>query len=199
MSLLEQRQAVFAVKTGGIDQRLRFLSSEKPNWATVPDADNASTQAPDPDPSQATHVGYYVDLDAGERVISDVIIRNRLLLAVGFTPNTDRCGPGGNSMFMELDAFTGGATGSSLFDITGDLQVDSKDLTRVDFDRDGTAEELAPSGIELFGNIQPPSILRLPGGSAMEKKYLSSSTGAIEQIHEKGPRLGVTYWMEIHY
>ena len=162
----------------------------------MPDPDNASTQAPDPDSSVDTHLGYYIDLDPGERVISDSIIRNSLLLAVGFTPNSDRCGPGGNSMFMEIDAFTGGSAGGSLFDITGDLLVDSKDLARVNFN--GTLEDLAPSGIELFGNIQPPAILRLPGGT-MEKKYLSSSTGTIEQIHEKGPRLGITYWMEIHY
>jgi hypothetical protein len=103
-------------------------------------------------------------------------------------------------MFMEINAFTGGSAGSSLFDITGDLLIDSKDLARVDFNQDGTAEDIAPSGIELFGNVQPPAILRLPGsGDPMEKKYLSSSTGTIEQIHEKGPKLGVTYWMEIHY
>ena len=121
-------------------------------------------------------------------------------LAVGFTPNSDRCGPGGNSMFMEINAFTGGSAGGSLFDITGDLLIDAKDLARVDFNQDGTAEDIAPSGIELFGNVQPPAILRLPGsGDPMEKKYLSSSTGTIEQIHEKGPKLGVTYWMEIHY
>ena len=197
VSLLPQRQAVFAVTTGGVEQRLRFLSSEQPNWATIPDPDNGFAQAPDPDPGQNTNVGYYVDLDPGERVISDVIIRNRLLLAVGFTPNTDRCGPGGNSMFMELDAFTGGATGSTLFDISGDLQVDTKDLARVNFN--GTPADLAPSGIELLGNVQPPAILRLPGSSGMERKYLSSTSGTIEQIHEKGPKLGITYWMEIHY
>ena len=195
-SLLQQRQAVFTVKTGGFEHRLRFLAAEKPVWSTMPDPDNASTQAPDPDSSVDTHLGYYIDLDPGERVISDSIIRNSLLLAVGFTPNSDRCGPGGNSMFMEIDAFTGGSAGGSLFDITGDLLVDSKDLARVNFN--GTLEDLAPSGIELFGNVQPPAILRLPGGT-MEKKYLSSSTGIIEQIHEKGPRLGITYWMEIHY
>jgi type IV pilus assembly protein PilY1 len=200
VSLLQQRQAVFTVKTGGYEHRLRFLSTTQPVWTTMPDPDNASTQAPDPDSSINTHVGYFIDLDSGERVISDSIIRNGLLLAVGFTPNSDRCGPGGNSMFMEINAFTGGSAGSSLFDITGDLLIDSKDLARVDFNQDGTAEDIAPSGIELFGNVQPPAILRLPGsGDPMEKKYLSSSTGTIEQIHEKGPKLGVTYWMEIHY
>jgi Tfp pilus tip-associated adhesin PilY1 len=195
VSLLRQRQALFSVKAGGIDHRLRFLSLEKPVWDTIPDPDGPAIQSPDPDPGHETHLGYYVDLDPGERVVSDVIVRNSLLLAVGFTPNSDRCGPGGTSIFMELDVFTGGSAGGTLFDITGDFQVDARDLARVNFN--GTMEDLAPSGVELFGNVLPPAILRLPGG--MEKKYLSSSSGIIEQLHEKGPRLGITYWMEIHY
>jgi Tfp pilus tip-associated adhesin PilY1 len=136
-------------------------------------------------------------LDTGERVISDVIIRNKLLLTIGFTPNNDRCGPGGNSMFMEINAFTGGSADGSLFDITGDLQIDTHDLVNVNFN--GTPEHLAPSGMEFLGNIQPPAILGLTGNASHEKKYLSSSTGTIELLHEKGHKLGVAYWMEIHY
>jgi type IV pilus assembly protein PilY1 len=136
-------------------------------------------------------------LDTSERVISDVILRNKLLLATGFTPNNDRCGPGGNSMFMEINAFTGGTAGKSLFDINGDQLVDTQDLVNVNFDG-STVEALAPSGKEFFGNIQPPAILGLPN-SDYEKKYLSSSSGTIELIYEIGHKLGVAYWMEIHY
>jgi type IV pilus assembly protein PilY1 len=142
-------------------------------------------------------VGYYFDLDKGERVISDVVIRNGLLLAVAFTPNKDRCGPGGNSMFMEINAFTGGSAEGSLFDITGDSRIDTDDLLQVNFK--DTPENLAPSGMEFFGNIQPPAVLGLPGNSPHEKKYMSSSTGNIESLHEKAPKLGVTYWMEIRH
>jgi hypothetical protein len=99
-------------------------------------------------------------------------------------------------MFMEINAFTGGSAGGSLFDITGDLQIDTHDLVNVNFN--GTLEDLAPSGKEFFGNIQPPAILGLPG-SQYEKKYLSSSSGTIELLHEIGHKLGVAYWMEIHY
>ena len=53
--------------------------------------------------------------------------------------------------------------------------------------------------MEFFGNIQPPAILGLPGTASYEKKYLSSSTGNIELLHEIGHKLGVAYWMEIHY
>ena len=195
VTLLKQKQGVFTVKIGGIDRRLRFLSGTKPVWATETDLD--SLEKPNPSSIQDNHVGYYFDLEASERVISDVIIRNGLLLAIGFTPNNDRCGPGGNSMFMEINAFTGGTAGSSLFDITDDLKIDSADLVNVNFN--GTPEDLSPSGMEFFGNIQPPAILGLPGNDQREKKYLSSSTGNIELLHEKGPKLGVTYWMEVRY
>jgi type IV pilus assembly protein PilY1 len=195
VTLLKQRQVVFTVKIGGIDRRFRFLSGTKPVWAT--ETDSASQQKPNPSSTQDNHVGYYFDLDTGERVISDVIIRNGLLLAIAFKPNNDRCGPGGNSMFMEINAFTGGTAGGSLFDITDDLKIDSDDLVNVNFN--GTPENLAPSGMEFFGNIQPPAILGLPGNDQREKKYMSSSTGNIELLHEKGPKLGVTYWMEVRY
>jgi type IV pilus assembly protein PilY1 len=194
VSLLKQEQYVVERKIGGIDRRLRFLSHTKPTWVTEADG---GTKLPNPSSTQANHVGYYFDLDPGERVISDVTIRNKLLLVTGFTPNKDTCGPGGNSMFMEINAFTGGSTSASLFDINNDKQIDTKDLVNVN------NENLVPSGMEFLGNIQPPAILGLPGtgsGTASyEKKYLSSSTGNIELLHEIGPKMGVAYWMEIHY
>jgi type IV pilus assembly protein PilY1 len=195
VSLLEQTQKVYTVTTGTLSQKYRILSNFKPTWLTKDDS--GSGQKPNPSDAAINHAGYYFDLDTSERVISDVILRNKLLLATGFTPNNDRCGPGGNSMFMEIDAFTGGTAGKSLFDINGDQLIDTKDLVNVNFN--GTPENLAPSGMEFLGNIQPPAILGLPGTASYEKKYLSSSTGKIELLHEIGHKLGVAYWMEIHY
>jgi len=190
VSLLKQTQEVKTVAT----QKYRVLSSLHPTWLTMNDEDG---QKPNPSKAEINHAGYYFDLDPKERVISDVIIRNKLLLAIGFTPNDDRCGPGGNSMFMEINAFTGGTAGGSLFDITGDLKIDERDRIRVTFN--GTTGEFAPSGMEFEGNIQPPAILGLTGKDPYEKKYLSSSKGNIELLHETGLKLGVAYWMEVHY
>jgi type IV pilus assembly protein PilY1 len=195
VSLLKQTQKVYTVTTGSLSQKYRILSNFKPTWLTK--VDSGSGQKPDPSDAAINHAGYYFDLDTSERVISDVFLRNKLLLATGFTPNNDRCGPGGNSMFMEIDAFTGGTAGKSLFDINGDQLVDTQDLVKVNIDGN-TFEALAPSGKEFFGNIQPPAILGLPN-SQYEKKYLSSSSGTIELLHEIGHKLGVAYWMEIHY
>jgi len=201
VKLLRQNQRLFTVQSGGVEFRVRVLDRSKPKWETQSDRDHSIRQKPNPSDSTDNHVGYYVDLNPGERVISDVIIRDGHLLAIGFIPNRDPCGPGGNSIFMELNAFTGGTAGSTLFDISGDQNINAEDLVRIDFDEDGVSEDLAPSGIEFLGNLQPPSILQIGGNSKspLERKYMSSSTGRIEQLTEKAPKMGVTYWMEVHY
>ncbi|MGE5255394.1 MAG: pilus assembly protein [Hyphomicrobiales bacterium] len=198
VSLLKQTQKVYTVKIGAVDYRFRVLSSSKPIWLTRSDPE--AGQQPNPSNTDANHAGYYFDMNPGERVISDVMIRDGNLLAIGFTPNIDPCGPGGTSMFMELNAFTGGAAGGSLFDITGDLKINAKDVIQVDFIGDGKSKDMPPSGIEFMGNLLMPAILRLPGDNdPIERKYMSSSSGKIETLTEKGVKLGVTYWMEIRF
>lgn len=199
--LLRQDQKLFSVMVAGLERRIRVLTSSKPYWITQADADHPNRQMPNPSNSSDNHVGYYFDLNPGERVISDVIIRDGRLLAIGFTPNQDPCGPGGSSILMEVNAFTGGNGSGASFDISGDRGINKKDLVKIDFDEDGASEELAPSGIEFPGNLQMPCILQFGDNPRMplEKKFMSSSTGRIEQLIEKAPKLGVTYWMEVHY
>jgi type IV pilus assembly protein PilY1 len=198
VSLLKQTQKDYTVRIGAIDYRFRVLSSAKPIWLTMADPD--ARQQPNPSAASANHAGYYLDLNPGERVISDVMIRNGNLLAIGFTPTTDPCSAGGSSMFMELNAFTGGSVGGNLFDLTGDRKIDARDVIRLDFDGDGRAKNMNPSGIEFMGHLLMPAILRLPGeNDLIEKKYLSSSSGKIETLAEKSIKLGITYWMEIRY
>jgi hypothetical protein len=201
VKLLRQEQRIVTVQRGGVENRIRVLSGSKPVWETKSDDDHSSRQKPNPSDSADNDVGYYFDLNSGERVISDVIIRNGNLIAIGFTPSKDPCGPGGLSIFMELNAFTGGTVGGAVFDISGDRDINEKDIVKIDLDENGVTEELAPSGIEFMGNLQTPSILQLGNNpkNPLERKYMSSSTGRIEQLTEKAPKLGVTYWMEVHY
>lgn len=201
VKLLRQEQRMVTVQRGGVENRIRVLSGSKPVWETKSDDDHPSQQKPNPSDSKDNDVGYYFDLNSGERVISDVIIRNGNLIAIGFTPSKDPCGPGGHSIFMELNAFTGGTAGGAVFDVSGDRDINEKDMVKIDLDENGVTEELAPSGIEFIGNLQAPSILQLGNNSKnpLEMKYMSSSTGRIEQLTERAPKLGVTYWMEVHY
>jgi type IV pilus assembly protein PilY1 len=180
------QQTLLDVTYGGATYRL--LTQKKPDWATSADTDAGQN------PNPAKSIGYVVDLRPRERVVSEVIIRGGILMAVGFTPSDDPCKNAGSSMFMELNAFTGGRLGGPQFDITGDGVIDAKDLVKTSFDG---LSDLAPSGIGYAGNVMPPAILRINDG--IEKKYLSSSTGVIEELVEKAIKLGVTYWMEVRY
>jgi type IV pilus assembly protein PilY1 len=191
-TLLQQTLTDRTVTINTEEREIRLLSDAKPVWITTPDSNDAIHQKPDPSGSQANHAGFHLDLNPGERVISEVVIRDRLILAIGFTPNSDRCGPGGNSMFMAINAFTGGYAGGSIFDINGDRKIDDKDLLSLT----GYTEKMAPSGVGFSGNIHTPAILRLPGSDGM---YLSSSSGEIALIHAKPPKLGVSYWMEMNF
>ena len=191
-TLLQQTLTDRTMTINTEEREIRLLSDAKPVWITTPDSNDAIHQKPDPSGSQANHAGFYLDLNPGERVISEVVIRDRLILAIGFTPNSDRCGPGGNSMFMAINAFTGGYAGGSIFDINGDRKIDDKDLLSLT----GYTEKMAPSGVGFSGNIHTPAILRLPGSDGM---YLSSSSGEIALIHAKPPKLGVSYWMEMNF
>jgi type IV pilus assembly protein PilY1 len=192
VSLLQQTFSDRVVTIDGEEKTLRLVSEATPDWVTDKDPENATRQKPDPSRTNPNHAGYYLDLNPGERVISDVIIRNRLLLAIGFTPSDDRCGPGGNSMFMAINAFTGGYAGGGVFDISGDRRVDDRDLVSVS----GFADKRAPSGIQFSGNIQTPAILRLSGSDGM---YLSSSSGEIPLIHTRPAKLGISYWMDLNF
>jgi type IV pilus assembly protein PilY1 len=196
VSLLKQTQKVLKIKTGNLERNYRIASNFKPIWLSKNDSGNR--QMPDPSDAWDNHAGYYIDLEKGERVISDIGIRGGHLNAVGFTPGRDPCDPDGASIFMDLNAFTGGGVGESLFDINGDQRIDRGDLVRVDLDGDSIFEELHPSGIEFSGNLQLPAFLR-PNDGITEYVLMSSSTGQLETLTAIGPKLGVTYWMEIHY
>ncbi len=192
VTLLQQTLTDRTITISSEERTIRMLSNEKPSWITMPDANNPTAQKPDPSHSEPNHAGFYLELPPGERVISDVVIRDRLLLVIGFTPNSDRCGPGGDSMFMAINAFTGGYSGGGVFDITGDRKIDEKDLLSLT----GLPSHWAPSGVGYSGNIHSPAILKLPTSDGM---YLSSSSGEIALIHAKSPKLGVSYWIEMNF
>lgn len=193
VALLAQQAADIERTIGGESYRLRLLTNHKPVWKTAEDP--ASGQYPDPSGSAPNHAGYFIDLPAGERVITDVVIRGGVLLALGFKPTVDVCGSGGNSMFMEINAFTGGSPIHAMFDINGDQKVDSGDLVTVN------GQNVPPAGIQFGGFLQPPAILRLgpTNAAGLELKYFSASDGGVRTLTERAPKLGITHWMEVRY
>jgi type IV pilus assembly protein PilY1 len=179
VKLLKQTAADFEVDSGGDKIFVRILTEDEPIWET----------------RSVNDAGWYLDLAVypGERVISDVIIRDGILIVIGFIPEQSRCSSGGDSVFMELNAFTGGSIGAIQFDLHDDGVVDEGDLVEVEID--GKIVKVPPSGKKLAGLVQPPAIIKLKDKT--EKKYLSSSGGGIVEIKEKAAKTGVAYWMEI--
>jgi Tfp pilus tip-associated adhesin PilY1 len=194
VKLLQQVASEVTVDSGGNEVIVRVLTAEEPVWATKPDPDG-NDQLPDPTDLAANDAGWYLDLNvySGERVIGDVILRDGILIVIGFIPEPNRCGSGGDSVFMELNAFTGGRLAGVNFDIHDDGGVGQDDYVQIL--EDGETIYVPPSGIKLTGNIQPPAIIKL--NVTTEKKYLSSSDGGIVEITERAVKTGIAYWMEL--
>jgi len=160
VKLLQQVAADFTVNTGTEEITVRILSGNKPLWDTMGDP-QGNGQLPDPTNSRDNDAGWYLDLGvyAGERVVSDVILRDGILIVIGFIPGQSRCSSGGDSIFMELNAFTGGSIGAIQFDIHDDGVVGEDDLVEVVID--GKTFKVPPSGKKLAGHIPPPAIIKL--------------------------------------
>ena len=189
VKLLEQKASEKIVGSGETQITVRLLTNEKPVWVTEPDSDK--DQLPNPSSKVDNDAGWYLDLDvySGERVISDVHLRDGILIVIGFIPTRSFCGSGGESVFMELNAFTGGQLAGLQFDINDDGMVDENDLVEND------GKWVPPAGLKLAGNVQPPAIIKL--NNETEKKYLSTSSGGIVEVVEKTAKIGIAYWLEL--
>ncbi len=188
---------------GGIE--LRTLTDYVPSWGTVADA--TAGQDPNPgstDPNEIVHAGWYLDLPtSGERIVSDVLIRDEKLVAVTFVPEESACGSGGYSWLHEGDACSGSRLDEPQFDIDGDSLINLSDLINKYIGDDEFGNpiylSIAPTQIKAWGKgrLQMPTILR-GGGGGGEIKYLSSSSGEIEMVRETAITLGISYWLEFN-
>jgi len=158
------------------------------------DCDPNGVPSVDANPDPVNLAGWYFDLPfTGERIVSDALIRQGNAIFVAYTPEQTPCGSGGSSVIMEMDACTGGRTSTPQFDINEDQVIDENDMINI-----GTAEEpiwVTATGIQSPGRLQPPAILRMPGGDT-EMKYFSSSRGQIVTVEEKAVIVGISYWLE---
>ena len=182
----------WTVTVNGEDLRLRILTNNVTNWETVNDSD--IDESPNPgsaaEPPNIVHAGWYFDLPlTGERVLSDVMIRDGKAIVITFTPVDEPCGIGGDSIVHEMDAASGGRLLRAQFDIDADALIDSNDLIDI-----GEGFKVAPTGIQKTGRLHLPAILRM---GSTEMKYFSSSEGTIKRVREKPPRLGVRHWREL--
>ena len=209
VTLKNQTSQNISVDINGQTHNLRAFTTPDGNavlWRTATDKDtekgpNGEPTLPDidvpgTDRSIVSHAGWYFDLpQSGERVVSDVLLRDGRLIAIGFTPDPDLCNYGGNSFFMEFNSATGYVSGANLFDLNDDGNINEMDLFEAELGPDADLEWVAPFGIQLPGNLLPSAILQL--NEHTEIVYLSSSNGSIYTVKEPAVKLGVTYWKEL--
>ncbi|MGD8961626.1 MAG: PilC/PilY family type IV pilus protein [Desulfobacterales bacterium] len=136
-------------------------------------------------------VGWYLNLDGtGERVVSDVLVRDGTLIAISYIPSGNMCGTGGKSWLWALDACAGARLNESVFDVNDDGVIDGQDMVNI-----GTPTDpvwVPPTCIRFDGRLQPPAIIILD--DKREMLYMSSSKGEIELQLKKAAKLGMTFW-----
>jgi type IV pilus assembly protein PilY1 len=186
----------WTVAINGDQLKLRILTDNSPNWETKDDDDTGELPNPESntEPPNTVHAGWYFDLPLnGERVASDVLIRDGNAIVISFTPVDEPCSIGGNSIVHEMDAASGGRLLTPQFDINADAMIDTGDLIEIDIGS-GSPVWVAPTGLHKTGRLHVPAILRM---GSTEMKYFSSSEGTIKTVRERPARLGVRYWREL--
>lgn len=174
-----------AVSGGRTSLQEQTILTEQPLngklWRTVSNTDVENSK-----------YGWYLNLISpvsgvqGERNVSNPLLRDGRIIFTTLIPDPDACSFGGRSWIMELDGQTGQRLTYPVFDLNGDGVVDSNDLLP-----DGTP----PSGESLDGIVPAPNIV---GAGEVEYKYMSSSTGRVETITERGDsRAARQSWRQI--
>lgn len=113
--------------------------------------------------------------NAGERVVSQPILRDRRLVFTSIIPSKADCSPGGSSWFNELDWLTGGPLPTTQLDTNGDGKINGDDSNI--------------SGIAIDGIVSNPAIQDSPvktDGVPQELNLLNTSKGEITSPLGKG-------------
>jgi type IV pilus assembly protein PilY1 len=133
----------------------------------------------------ASKQGWYLDLrspgaanGAGERVVSQGLLRDGRIIFTTLIPSSDVCAFGGKSWLMELDAVQGGRLTYSVFDVNGDGQIDESDYVTLP---DGSKVPIGGKGFDEI--IKTPGII---GAGDLEYKFTSGSSGTLTSTVEVG-------------
>jgi type IV pilus assembly protein PilY1 len=125
------------------------------------------------------HVGWFVDLPAaGERLVSDPILRHRRLVFTSFVPSL------GGGWLNELHAPSGGRLPFTLLDLNNDGFYTVEDHTPLGPDNTAPACCILPG---TGGYVDAPAVLV---DGATEVQFISETAGTVAQwVKSPGPRV----------
>ena len=124
------------------------------------------------------HVGWFVDLPAGERLVSSPVLRHRRLVFTSFAPNL------GDGWLSELHAPSGGRLPFTLLDLNGDGFYTVEDHTSLS--PDSTAPACCMRS-PASGYVGTPAVLV---DGVTEVQLISETTGTVAQwVKNPGPRV----------
>lgn len=134
--------------------------------------------------------GWYINLDSGERVVADAVVRGDLVFFNTLVPSSAPCSYGGSGWLMAVKSSTGGTPPEAAFDYNNDGKVNSADLVKKD------GKDYAPAGQKFTEG--------LPAGSGFLGDYqYTSGTGTTEGPERRrivaigGARTGRLSWQEL--
>jgi type IV pilus assembly protein PilY1 len=132
--------------------------------------------------------GWFMDLpDAGERVVTDPVIRGDLLFFNTMTPDTNPCKAGGSGWLMVAKWINGGHPSDIAFDLTGDSLLDDND----------TIGGEAAAGVEIVGIPTSPVNLANKRYTSTTQTTGGSTIEVTDIVRVGGPKTGRLSWEEL--
>jgi len=139
--------------------------------------------------SYATDDGWYMDLPvAGERSVTDVVIRGSLVFFNTMIPDADPCNYGGTSWLMVADWIDGSAPDVVSFDVNRDSVLN-------DDDKVGGA---SAAGISIVGISTSPVNLGRKRYTSTTETTGSASIEVTDILDTGGKKTGRLSWEELN-
>lgn len=169
--------------TGRTNLAMQTIVSE----STQMNTDGSTTSIRKTSANSAGSKGWYLDLIppsgtyAGERSVSNPVLRNGRVLFSTLIPSSDPCSYGGDSWIMSLAAITGSSSNSKIFDTNHDGKIDQDDVES--------------SGVlSTVGATDSPALLNV---NTNDMAYGSGAGGDMENRATKGRRMGRQSWLPL--
>ena len=137
----------------------------------------------------ARSMGWFIDLPvAGERQVTDPVIRGGLVFFNTTVPNNNPCDAGGTSWQMVADWLTGGSPSEPAFDLNRDRKVDELDTIR----------DVPAAGRELVGIAASPVALSNKLYTSTTQSSGGSTVETTELVDLGGAKTGRLSWEELN-